>query len=254
MRRQFIVGNWKMNTTRDAGEALLGGIIERLSVGQGKVDIAVCPPYPYLQQLASRAAQTPVKVGAQNVSQEAPGAFTGEIACEMLKDVGCPLVILGHSERRQILRETDAIINLKVKRSLASGLQVILCVGETLEERESGKTDSVLQTQMAGGLQDVAIDNASIIVIAYEPVWAIGTGKVATVEQAELAHATIRAWLTNRYGENIAQQIRILYGGSVKPDNAAGLLSQPNVDGALVGGASLKADSFMGIVEAAAKL
>jgi triosephosphate isomerase len=197
---------------------------------------------------------SPLKVGAQNCYHEAPGAYTGEIAVPMLKDLGCQYVILGHSERRHILGETDAIINKKTLAALAGGVDVILCVGELLEEREANRTEAVLDTQMTGGLAGVTPDMLSKIVIAYEPVWAIGTGKTATPEQADSAHAYLRKWLSTHYNTEISLSMRILYGGSVKPDNAHTLLSQPNVDGALVGGASLKIDQFGPIISAAQAL
>jgi triosephosphate isomerase len=172
----------------------------------------------------------------------------------MLKDVGCHSVIIGHSERRHVMGETDEVINKKVKAALAGGLQAVLCVGELLSDREAGNTESVLDTQMAGGLADISADQAKNVVIAYEPVWAIGTGVTATTEQAESAHLHLRKWLTSHYNSELAEQMQILYGGSVKPDNAEALMSQPNVDGALVGGASLKADLFVPIIDAARKL
>ncbi|MFO1023127.1 MAG: triose-phosphate isomerase, partial [Planctomycetales bacterium] len=194
-----------------------------------------------------------VALGAQNCSQEAPGAFTGETATEMLADVGCKYVILGHSERRHILKETDDLIAQKTKKALAQGLHVILCVGELLAEREANETDKVLNEQMTGSLAGVAGDSFAKIVIAYEPVWAIGTGKTATPDQAEAAHKYLREWVQSHYNSQIAEKLQILYGGSVKPDNAEELLRQANVDGALVGGASLKVEQFLPIAQAAAK-
>jgi len=219
----------------------------------GKVGVVVCPPYPYLSLAVDTAGESGVEVGGQNAWHETSGAFTGEVACEMLQDVGCQWVILGHSERRQINGENDELINKKVHKALDAGLQVILCVGELLEDREADRTEAVLETQMTGSLASVTPDQMANVVIAYEPVWAIGTGKVATADQAEAAHAFLRNWLGNQFHDDLASGTRILYGGSVKPDNAEGLLSQPNVDGALVGGASLKTEQFIPIIQAGSK-
>jgi triosephosphate isomerase len=195
---------------------------------------------------------TPVALGAQNMYHEASGAFTGEISAAMLLDAGCQYVILGHSERRHILGETDAAINKKTIAALAAGLTPIVCVGELLDERESGETAAVIRRQFEGSLANVPIEQIEKVVIAYEPVWAIGTGKVATPEQAEEVHAELRGLLAQRYNEKAAANVRILYGGSVKPSNAKELLSQPNIDGALIGGASLNPDDFLGIAAGAA--
>jgi triosephosphate isomerase len=240
-----------MNTTRQTGTELAAAVAAECPQGQSSVDVAVCPPFPYLEAVGKAIAGSGVQLGAQNCSHEKPGAFTGETAVEMLLDVGCHWVILGHSERRQILGETDAQISLKTRNALAKGLPVILCVGELLEQRQAGNTEAVLDSQMAGSLDGIDAAALAKVVIAYEPVWAIGTGVVATTEQAEAAHHHLRKWLAARYNQQTAETTRILYGGSVKPDNAAALLSQPNVDGALVGGASLKAADFLGIVRAA---
>lgn len=250
MRRPFIAGNWKMNLSREEGVALTSGISAGLSENS-PVDAAVCPPAVYLEAVIGAAKGGQVKVGAQNMSSEPSGAFTGEISAAMLTDIGCQYVILGHSERRQIFGETDEMINKKVAAALAGNLLPILCVGETLEVREAGNTAEVVRGQMEGSLAGFSAEEMEKIVIAYEPVWAIGTGKVASPEQAEEVHADLRKWLETRYNTATAEKVRIQYGGSVKPDNAAELLSQPNIDGALVGGASLKVDSFLGIIEAA---
>ena len=214
------------------------------------VEVAVCPPFVYLDAVAAALRGSSVGLGAQDMYYEEQGAFTGEVSGQMLVDVGCRYVILGHSERRHIMGETDAQINQKVHAAIASGLIPIVCVGETLEEREAGRTASVVEGQFTGSLAEVAAEQMARTVIAYEPVWAIGTGKVATPEQAEEVHADLRRLLENRYNADVAAAVRIQYGGSVKPDNAAQLLAQPNIDGALVGGASLKADSFVGILAA----
>jgi len=254
MRRFLVAGNWKMNTTRATGEELARALAANASSEEAGVEVLVCPPYPYLTCIADVLAGSAVKLGAQDVYFQAPGAFTGEVAVDMLKDVGCNSVILGHSERRHVMGETDAVINKKVKAAIAGGLQVVLCVGELLDEREADQTEAVLDTQMTGGLADVSEADAANVVIAYEPVWAIGTGRTASPEQAESAHAYLRKWLADRYTPAFSEQIRILYGGSVKADNAETLMGQDNVDGALVGGASLKPDLFIPIIDAARKL
>ena len=250
MRRLFVAGNWKMNTTRATGVALAGGLAAQCQGEQG-IDVAVCPPFPYLDAVGAAVRGSGVGLGAQNVYFEKPGAFTGEVSVEMLADVGCQWVILGHSERRQILGETDAVINRKTVAALNGGLKVILCVGAQLEQQKANQTEAVLDTQMSGSLQGITAEQMAKIVIAYEPVWAIGTGVTATTEQAESAHLYLRNWLKSHYNPQVAGQTRILYGGSVKGSNAQALLSQPNVDGALVGGASLKLDDFLPIVNAA---
>lgn len=254
MRRLFVAGNWKMNTTLRSAQALAGELAQVVPANRTEVDVLVAPPFPYLLAVHQSLAGSAIQLGAQNAWHTAPGAYTGEVGVEMLKDVGCRSVILGHSERRHVLAEADELINRKVKAVLAGGLEVILCVGELLAEREADQTEAVLNLQMAGGLAEVSGESFSRITIAYEPVWAIGTGKTATPDQAEAAHAYLRNWLTEHYSAEIAQRTRILYGGSVKPDNASELLSQSNVDGALVGGASLKAEQFLPIIQAAWKL
>lgn len=254
MRRFLIAGNWKMNTTRSAGVALAGELAAVASQTEAGVEVLVCPPYPYLIPVGEKLSGSAVHLGAQDVYFEAPGAFTGEVAVEMLKDCGCRYVILGHSERRHVMGETDAVINRKVRAAISGSLTTVLCVGELLSERQSGQTEEVLDRQMEGGLSGVSEAEAANVVIAYEPVWAIGTGVTATPEQAESAHEHLRNWLARRYTPAFSEKVRILYGGSVKADNAETLLSQPNVDGALVGGASLKAASFVPIIEAARKL
>jgi triosephosphate isomerase len=247
MRIPFIAGNWKMNLTRAEAVALAQAVAER-SAGVEGVELAVCPPSVYLEAVGKALAGSKVGLGAQNMYHEASGAFTGEISAAMLVDLGCRYVILGHSERRHILGETDADINRKVLAALEAGLTPIVCVGELLAEREAGQTSAVIQRQFDGSLAGLSAEQMGGIVIAYEPVWAIGTGKVATPEQAEEVHLDLRKIMTDRYNAALAQQVRIQYGGSVKPGNAAELLGQPDVDGALVGGASLKADDFLGIV------
>ena len=250
MRRPFIAGNWKMTQNRASAVALAEGVAKAAEKIEG-VDLAVCPPSCYLDAVGRAIAGSKVALGAQNMYHEKDGAFTGELSAAMLRDLGCTYVILGHSERRHILGETDAAINKKVHAALAAGLIPIVCVGELLAEREAGQTLAVIRRQFDGSLAGVAAEQMKSVVIAYEPVWAIGTGKVATPQQAEEVHLALRKIVAERYNGPIADVVRIQYGGSVKPDNAAELLKQPDIDGALVGGASLKADQFLGIVAGA---
>ncbi|HVX14716.1 MAG TPA: triose-phosphate isomerase [Pirellulales bacterium] len=247
MRRPFIAGNWKMNLNRQQAVELAKTIAERSGEFAG-VDLAVCPPSVYLDAVGQALAGSRVGLGAQNMYHEASGAYTGEISAAMLLDVKCRFVILGHSERRHILGETDEQINRKVTAALAAGLTPIVCVGELLSEREAGQTAAVIGSQFAGSLAGLTAEQMGRVVIAYEPVWAIGTGKVATPAQAQEVHLDLRNLIAGRYNADLAQTVRIQYGGSVKPSNASELLSQPDIDGALVGGASLKADDFFGIV------
>ena len=249
MRKKLIAGNWKMNTNRAGAVDLAKGVAAGAGDIDG-VDLLVCPPAVYLAAVGEAIAGSPVALGAQNMCSEDDGAFTGEISHAMLTDLGAEYVILGHSERRTIFGERDKHVCDKTHKALAAGLAPIVCVGETLEEREAGKTADVIKTQFDGSLEGVSETQIASVVIAYEPVWAIGTGKVATPEQAEEVHADLRRLLTERYTAAVAETIRILYGGSMKPGNAAELLSQPNVDGGLIGGASLKADDFLAIAKA----
>ena len=249
MRRLFIAGNWKMHTDRATAVALAEGVAAG-SADFGSLDLAVCPPFVYLDAVAKALAGSKVGLGAQNMYHEAKGAFTGEVSPAMLTDLACKYVILGHSERRHILGETDAMINRKVHAAHEAGLVPIVCVGELLEQREAGQTMDVIRTQYEGSLAGLSAEAMAKTVIAYEPVWAIGTGKVATPDQAEEVHADLRKLIVERYNEQVAEAVVIQYGGSVKPDNAAELLGQPNIDGALVGGAALKPDSFLGIAAA----
>jgi triosephosphate isomerase (TIM) len=251
MRRKLIAGNWKMNTDRAAAIKLARGVVGRAGM-HADVDLLVCPPFVYLIPVSEIVKGTKVALGAQNMYHEANGAFTGELSAAMLLDAGCSYVILGHSERRHILKETDADVNKKTLAALAAGLTPIVCVGELLAERESGQTATVIRRQFDGSLANVPGDQIEKVVIAYEPVWAIGTGKVATPAEAEAVHAELRELLAKRYNEKSAGNVRILYGGSVKPSNAKDLLSQPNIDGALIGGASLNPDDFLGIAAGAA--
>jgi triosephosphate isomerase len=250
VRTKFIAGNWKMYTHAAVAEQLARGVVAGLGRNSA-VQVAVCPPFPYLAHVADVVRGSPVALGAQNLYPEKEGAYTGEVSPAMLLDVGCRFVILGHSERRHVLGESDAFIQRKVLAALSAGLSAIFCVGETLQQRQSNQTEAVLQSQLENGLKGVPPDLLARLVIAYEPVWAIGTGQNATPQQAQEAHAFLRQRCAKMFGEERATSLPIQYGGSVKPDNAAGLLHQPDVDGALVGGASLNADSFLAIVRAA---
>jgi triosephosphate isomerase len=238
-----------MNLNRAGAISLAQAIVAGASQIAADVDLLVCPPAVYLEAVRNVVAEN-VAVGAQDVYFETEGAFTGEISTSMLIDLGCRYVILGHSERRHVIGETDALINRKVAAALSAGLTPILCVGELLAEREADQTEQVVSDQLNGSLAGLTADQVQNVVIAYEPVWAIGTGRTATPEQAQDVHAQIRQWLTKRFSQSVADKIQILYGGSVKPDNASNLLSQPDIDGALIGGASLKADSFLSIAGA----
>ena len=248
-RPKFVAGNWKMYTTLGGAKELASAIASGL--GDSRTMVAVCPPTLWLMSVAEVLKGTNVLLGAQNCHFEKEGAYTGESSPQMLLEVGCQYTIVGHSERRHGFGETDAFLNKKAHAALAAGLKVIFCIGELLSERETAQTESVLNTQLVGGLAGITAEQMKHVVIAYEPVWAIGTGKVATPQQAQDAHAYVRRTIAGMYGENVAAALLIQYGGSVKPDNAATLLHQPDVDGALVGGASLKADSFLAIVRAA---
>ncbi len=251
MRRKFIAGNWKMFTNSTTGEQLAAGLVKALENDQ-RVDVAVCPPFPYLAKVGAAIKGSAVALGAQNCFHEKEGAYTGEVSPTMLVDLGCKYVILGHSERRKIFNESDPFINKKLHAALSAGLHVILCIGETLEERQGNRTEKVLDEQLTGSLAGVDAAKLANIVVAYEPVWAIGTGVNATPQQAQDAHLFVRKKVGELCGSAAAQQLIIQYGGSVKPDNAATLLGQPDVDGALVGGASLKVDQFLPIIRAGA--
>jgi triosephosphate isomerase len=249
-RRKLVAGNWKMNTTLAEAKALAAGIARGVGTGTA-VDVAVCPPFPWLLPVAEAIRGSAVALGAQDVSSEKKGAFTGEVSPAMLVECGCKYAIVGHSERRHLLGESDSSINHKVHTALEEGLHVILCMGETLAERQRNLQERVFQRQVYSALAGLTDEQFGRLGIAYEPVWAIGTGHTATPEQAQEAHKFVRTKLGGLYGDKIAGSLPILYGGSVTPENAAGLMAQPDVDGALVGGASLKADSFLGIVKAA---
>ncbi len=250
MRKKIIAGNWKMNNDLNESQSLVSGIISGLG-NDDKCEVIVCPPFTSLSEVHSLVKDSPVKLGAQNMFFEESGAYTGEISASMLKSVGCEYVILGHSERRTIFGESDEGINNKIKKAIESGLKVIFCIGETLAQREEGVTNGVIKNQIINGLQNVTSENLKTITIAYEPIWAIGTGKTASPVQAQEVHAFIRNLIEEIYSKESAENLIIQYGGSVKPDNAASLLSQPDIDGALVGGACLKPASFLSIIASA---
>jgi triosephosphate isomerase len=253
MRKPFVAGNWKMNTDSNTSVSLAKQIASGSSeVGQD-VTVAICPPFVYLQSVANALGTSSIAIGAQDLYFEPEGAYTGEISASMLKDVGCTYVICGHSERRHVIGEPDDLINKKVAAALGGGLLPILCVGELLDERDAGQTEQVVSRQLKAGLTGLSEQKASAVTIAYEPVWAIGTGRTATAQQAQEVHEFVRKLLGQMYGSQLAEQTRILYGGSVKPNNAAELMDQPDVDGLLVGGASLKADDFLAIIRSAKK-
>ncbi|RQD70275.1 MAG: triose-phosphate isomerase [Tindallia sp. MSAO_Bac2] len=246
MRIPLIAGNWKMNMTCESGKKLAKAIAE--GIGDTDVEIAVCCPFPMLFGIADALRGTPIRLGAQNMHWEDSGAYTGEVSAAMLTEAGTTYVILGHSERRHVFGESDEWVQKKLCKAIESELVPILCIGETLEEREQEQTENVLEKQLEMSLKSVAANNAERIVIAYEPVWAIGTGKTATPQQAAEAAEFIRSWLVNKYDNEVSEKIRILYGGSVKPDNASEIMESEEIDGALVGGASLKVEDFIGII------
>ncbi len=250
MRPTVIAGNWKMFKDAPETSAFLVSLTKALTFPLKNVKVVVCPPFTSLAIAHPLLSAAPIALGAQNMSPEDEGAFTGEISPRMLKAVGCTYVIIGHSERRQYFGETNDGVNRKVRKALASGLLPIACVGETLEEREKGVTDDVVSTQVKALFKEVAETDAAKVIVAYEPVWAIGTGKTATPAQAQAVHAMIRGLIASLYSAEVAARVVIQYGGSVKPENAVELLGQPDIDGALVGGACLKVDTFVPIIRA----
>ena len=252
MRGYLVAGNWKMNGSDAANAALVDGILSG-KTDSDTVDLLVCPPYPYLAAVAARLQGSGVALGAQNLSEQASGAYTGEVAGSMLRDVGCEYVIVGHSERRALYGESSADVAAKFTAALDNGLRPILCVGETLEQREAGKTSDVIDEQLNAVLDTAGVEPFGNAIIAYEPVWAIGTGVTASPEQAQEVHAHIRGALAAR-DPQAAERTKILYGGSVKGDNAAGLFAKPDIDGGLIGGASLKSEDFLAIANAALTL
>ena len=250
MRKKVIAGNWKMNMNLHQSQKLVSEIINGLGK-DNKAEVILCPPFTSLNEVNFLLKGTPVKLGAQNMYYEESGAYTAEISADMLKSVGCEYVILGHSERRVIFNESDELINKKIKTALAKELKPIFCIGELLEQREKGETMKVISSQIEKGLEGITSDQMKNIIIAYEPVWAIGTGKTATPEQAQEVHSFIRELVAKKFSATVAENLIIQYGGSVKPDNSGELLSQKDIDGALVGGACLKADSFLSIIASA---
>jgi triosephosphate isomerase (TIM) len=252
MRKTIIAGNWKMYKTIPEAIDLANGLKrDFFKLDADNIDVVLCPPFTALSETSEVISESVMRLGAQDVYWQDEGAFTGEVSCKMLKDAGCQFVIIGHSERRLYFHETNESVNKKIKAVLKGGLTPIVCVGETLPERESNKTFAVLEDHVKNAFVDIAASDALKCVIAYEPVWAIGTGKTATPEQAQEAHKYIRGLLSKLYGEVTADELRIQYGGSVKPENISQLMSQPDVDGALVGGASLAVESFSMIVKKA---
>ncbi|MHC4637291.1 MAG: triose-phosphate isomerase [Planctomycetota bacterium] len=252
MRKPFVAGNWKMNTDSHSSVELAKGVASGSYGKAGEVvDVAVIPPFVYIPAVVNALQTTHIAVGAQDMYFEPAGAFTGEISVPMLKDIGCTYVLCGHSERRHVIGETDELVNKKVTAAINGGLLPILCVGELLEERQADKTAEVVARQVSKGMDGLSLEKASAVTIAYEPVWAIGTGLTATPEQAQEVHKQIRDLLGDMYGPEFSQEIRIQYGGSAKPGNAAELMANEDVDGLLVGGASLKAEDFAAIINAA---
>ncbi|PKL29579.1 MAG: triose-phosphate isomerase [Spirochaetae bacterium HGW-Spirochaetae-2] len=246
MRNVCIAGNWKMNMTPSEGAAFAKALAE--AVKDATVRVVVAPPFVTIASVVEAVDGSVIEVGAQNMSDQLSGAYTGEVSAPMLKETGVSIVILGHSERRALYGETDAFINRKVKLALEQDLDVILCVGETLEEREAGKLEEVLKRQVVEGLRDISAQSMARIIVAYEPVWAIGTGKTATPDDANSAHAFIRSEIDKLYGKSVAESLIIQYGGSVKPSNVKDLMAMEHIDGALVGGASLSVEQFAPIV------
>jgi triosephosphate isomerase len=252
MRRTIVAGNWKMNMDRASGPELIDAIIDRLGGEVPSCEVVICPPYILLDVAAQRLGAGPIRLGAQDVHHETEGAFTGAISVPMLRSVGCTHVIIGHSERRTIFGESDDVVARKTRAAIEGGLTPIVCVGETLDERDAGAVESVVGRQIDVALAGLETRSEGLpIIVAYEPVWAIGTGRTATPEQAQEVHAFIRARVSAMHGTSAAEHLRILYGGSVNAANAADLFSRPDIDGGLIGGASLKAEGFAAIVEAA---
>jgi triosephosphate isomerase len=250
MRTPIVIGNWKLNGSKAMAEALVAGILAERP-GLSDIEMGVCPPFVFISQVAAQAAQAGMGVGGQSCAEYVTGAYTGEVSAEMLRDVGCQYVLVGHSERRTLFGETNAVTARKTRVVLDAGLTPVLCVGETLEERQAGKMNAVVGDQIEAVVAAVGIQAFDRMVVAYEPVWAIGTGQTASPEQAQAMHASIRAQLA-AHNPAIAQAVRIQYGGSIKPDNAAILFAQPDIDGGLIGGASLNAEDFLVICRAAA--
>ena len=251
MRINVIAGNWKMNNDLNESKDLISKLLAGLKNTNVNCEVVICPPFTSLSEASSMIKGSAIKLGAQNLHQEENGAFTGEVSAKMLLGSGCEFVIIGHSERRNIFMESDDLLNKKIRRAIKNNLKPIFCVGELLEEREKNITNQVIESQVLKGLEGFSVEELKNLIIAYEPVWAIGTGKTATPQQAEEVHQFIRKLIEKRFSKEFADNLRILYGGSVKPDNSKDLLSQKNIDGALVGGACLNADSFLSIIKTA---
>ena len=250
MRKKIVAGNWKMNKNLQEGIALATELNDILKADKPNCDVVICTPFIHLASVAGIIDQSVIGLGAENCADKASGAYTGEVSAEMVKSTGAGYVILGHSERRAYYGETAEILKEKINLALANGLKVIFCIGEVLEERESGKQNEVVEAQLAGSLFDLTAEQFANIILAYEPVWAIGTGKTATAEQAEEMHAFIRGVIAGKFGAEAAENVSILYGGSCKPSNAKEIFSKENVYGGLIGGAALKAADFKGIIDA----
>ena len=250
MRKKIVAGNWKMNKNLQEGIALATELNDILKADKPNCDVVICTPFIHLASVAGIIDQSVIGLGAENCADKASGAYTGEVSAEMVKSTGAGYVILGHSERRAYYGETAEILKEKINLALANGLKVIFCIGEVLEERDSGKQNEVVEAQLAGSLFDLTAEQFANIILAYEPVWAIGTGKTATAEQAEEMHAFIRGVIAGKFGAEAAENVSILYGGSCKPSNAKEIFSKENVDGGLIGGAALKAADFKGIIDA----
>ena len=250
MRKKIVAGNWKMNKNLQEGIALATELNDILKADKPNCDVVICTPFIHLASVAGIIDQSVIGLGAENCADKASGAYTGEVSAEMVKSTGAGDVILGHSEHRAYYGETAEILKEKINLALANGLKVIFCIGEVLEERESGKQNEVVEAQLAGSLFDLTAEQFANIILAYEPVWAIGTGKTATAEQAEEMHAFIRGVIAGKFGAKAAENVSILYGGSCKPSNAKEIFSKENVDGGLIGGAALKAADFKGIIDA----
>ena len=250
MRKKIVAGNWKMNKNLQEGVALAKELNETLTADKPNCDVVICTPFIHLASVANIIDQNIIGLGAENCADKVSGAYTGEVSAEMVKSTGANYVILGHSERRAYYHETPEILKEKINLALANGLKVIFCIGEVLEERESGKQNEIVKAQLEGSLFDLSQEEFSNIILAYEPVWAIGTGKTATAEQAEEMHEFIRNVIAEKFGNEAAENVSILYGGSCKPSNAKELFAKPNVDGGLIGGAALKAADFKGIIDA----
>ena len=250
MRKKIVAGNWKMNKNLQEGIALAQELNEKLTADKPACGVVICTPFIHLASVAGIIDKSIIGLGAENCADKEKGAYTGEVSAEMVKSTGADYVILGHSERRAYYGETPEILKEKVNLALANGLKVIFCIGEVLEEREAGKQNEVVKAQIEGSLFDLTAEQYANVILAYEPVWAIGTGKTATAEQAEEIHAFIRGVIAEKFGAQAAEDTTILYGGSCKPSNARELFAKPNVDGGLIGGAALKADDFKGIIDA----